>query len=134
MLPEFNDNGYLPAGIHVCDVEEVAVRFGAGSPEREIETKELLEFIEWSRRAGVQRLIINGSYVTATQSPNDVDIVILPGEGYPRAEPPYSEQNAVWPFLQIVVAVDEADLMNWAMKDFGTDRELIEKGVVEVLL
>jgi hypothetical protein len=33
-----------------------------------------------------------------------------------------------------VVAVDEADFVSWAMKDFGTDRQLCEKGVVEVLL
>jgi hypothetical protein len=134
MLPEFDDNGYLPRGVHVCGVDELTSRFGSGSPEREVETKELLSFIDWARRAGIRRLIINGSYVTATPSPNDVDIVILPGESYPHGEAPYSEQDSVWPFLQIVVAIDEADLETWATKDFGTDRQMIEKGVVEVLL
>ena len=67
-------------------------------------------------------------------SPNDVDIVILPGDEYPRDEPPYSGQESVWPFLQIVIAVDEIDFQRWALEDFGTDRQLIEKGVVEVTL
>ena len=39
-----------------------------------------------------------------------------------------------WPFLQILVAADEADLECWANGDFGTDRWGRAKGVVEVIL
>jgi hypothetical protein len=72
--------------------------------------------------------------VTSTIAPNDVDIVLLPGDEYPRGEIPCSEQESNWPFLQIVVAVDENDFQAWALKDFGTDRQLVEKGVIEVML
>ena len=61
MLPEFDENGYLPAAIHVCSVDECVARFGSGSPERDVETKELLRFIDWARRAGIHRMIVNGS-------------------------------------------------------------------------
>jgi hypothetical protein len=57
MLPRFNEHGYLPAGIHPCPVAELVARFGTGSPEREVETQELLGFIDWARLAGVRRLI-----------------------------------------------------------------------------
>jgi len=40
----------------------------------------------------------------------------------------------LWPFLQVLVAADDADLEIWAIADFGTDREGRPKGVVEVIL
>jgi hypothetical protein len=134
LLPSFNELGYLPGGIHPCDLEEVIARFGIGSPEREVETQELVDFVAWARRAGIERLIVNGSFVTAKIAPNDIDIVVLPGVDYPMDELPYSQQEARWPFLQIFVAFDEADLNSWSLRDFGTDRNRIVKGVVEVKL
>jgi len=50
MLPLFNEHGYLPLGIHPWTVVELAARFGSGSPEREVETQELLGFIDRQRR------------------------------------------------------------------------------------
>jgi hypothetical protein len=49
MLPLFNEHGYLPPGIHPCTVVELVARFGSGSPEPEVETQELLGFIDWAR-------------------------------------------------------------------------------------
>ncbi|MBC8873323.1 MAG: hypothetical protein H8E44_28130 [Planctomycetes bacterium] len=134
MLPQFDENGYLPPGIHRCEVDEIVKRFGTGSPEREVETQELLDFIEWARRAGIRRLVINGSFATGKAAPNDVDIVVLPGADYPRGENACTEEESRWPFLQIVVAVDDDDLQTWALEDFGTDRTQLKKGVVEVSL
>ena len=134
MLPPLNEFGYLPPGIHPCSLDEIIERFGGGSPEREVETQELIEFVSWARRAGVQRLIVNGSYVSGKRVPNDADIVILPGNDYPRDEKPSSELETHWPFLQVFVAVDEVDLTQWSLRDFGTDRNRRPKGVVEVLL
>ncbi|MFV1967118.1 MAG: hypothetical protein ACC628_16950 [Pirellulaceae bacterium] len=134
MIPEFDEHGYLPPGIHRCSVEELVARFGSGSPERQVETQELLEFIDWARRAGNRRIIVNGSFATARPAPNDIDIVMLPGDDYPRDEEPWSEQESRWPFLQILVAADDEDLELWAREDFGTDRDQREKGVIEVVL
>ena len=134
MLPPFDEHGNLPPGIHRCTIDQVVQRFGGGSPEREVETQELLKFVEWARRAGVLRLIVNGSFVTAKVSPNDVDLIVLPGPDYPRGQPPARDDEILWPFLQILVAADDADLEAWALQDFGTDRDLRPKGVAEVIL
>ncbi len=134
MVPPFGDDGYLPQGIHPCTVAELVARFGAGSPEREVETQELLEFIDWARRAGVRQLIVNGSYVTDASAPQDVDLVILPGPDYPRRQQSATDEETIWLFLQVLVAADDEDLEAWAMRDFGTDRQRRPKGVVEVLL
>src|SRR3989304_3046792 len=109
----------MPPGIHPCDIDELVATFGGGSPERLVETQELLDFVSWARRAGIVRVIVNGSYVTTKPAPNDVDIVALPGVEYPRGELACSHQEGRWPFLQIFIAVDESDLENWSLHDFG---------------
>ena len=88
----------------------------------------------WARQAGIRRIVVNGSFVTDKQTPNDVDVIVLPGVDYPRDQQPASDEAVLWPFIQIIVAVDDADLEAWALKDFGTDRSLKPKGVVEVIL
>ena len=134
MLPPFDEYGNLPPGIHACSVAELTARFGSGSEEREAQMRELLHFIEAARAAGVRRLMVNGSFVTGKLTPNDVDIVILPGPGYPRQGRKLDSDELVWPFLQIIVAADNADFEAWAARQFGTDRRRRPKGVVEVLL
>jgi hypothetical protein len=134
MLPPFDDHGNLPIGIHLCTIEELEARFGSGSEERATEMSELLQFIEAAKRAGVRRLLVNGSFVTGKLAPNDVDVVFLPGPGYPRHGPKLDSDELVWPFLQIIVAADDADFEAWAAKQFSTDRKKRPKGVVEVIL
>jgi hypothetical protein len=134
MLPPFDESGNLPRGVHRASIEEVVSRFGHGSPEREVEARELVQLVAWARRRGVRRLIINGSFVTDKREPNDVDVVLLPPAEHRQQEAELEREPAVWPFLQILVAADEADLDRWAKDDFGTDREGRDKGVVEVIL
>ncbi|MBI3823653.1 MAG: hypothetical protein HY289_13370, partial [Planctomycetes bacterium] len=106
MLPPFDDYGNLPPGIHPCAVDELAARFGTDSEERETEINELLDFIEAARKAGVRRLLVNGSFVTGKLNPNDVDVVFLPGSDYPRGEKELDNDELTWPFLQVIVAAD----------------------------
>ena len=133
MLPDFDDNGNLPPGIHRATIEEVEQRFGVGSLERDVEAKELKDFVEWARTAGIRRVLINGSFITLARSPNDVDVVILPGNNLPTDARTRIEED-VWPFLQVFVALDEADFLEWAEYDFATDRMGNTKGVVEIEL
>jgi hypothetical protein len=79
-----------------------------------VETQELLDFIARAGRAGILRIVINGSYASAKTAPNDVDIVILPGMDYPKDELAYTFQEARWPFLQVFVAADDSDVEEWA--------------------
>ena len=134
MLPPFDDYGNLPLGIHACTDAELADRFGSGSEDREAQIDELQQFITIARLSGVCRLLVNGSFVTGKLSPNDVDVVILPGPDYPREQPRLDSDDWVWPFLQIIVAVDDEDFEAWATKQFATDRKKRPKGVVEVIL
>jgi hypothetical protein len=134
MLPAFDANGNLPAGIHRCSIHDVIARFGNGSPERQVETAELIDFVTWARRASIARLLVDGSYITTKADPNDVDVVILPGSGYPGTSGAVGTQVGQWPFLHVQVAADQADLDQWIHVDFGTDRNGNPKGIVEIEL
>jgi len=134
MLPPLDDFGNLPAGVHPCSIQELVNRFGGGSEERQAEISELVQFVEAAKAAGVRRLLVNGSFVTGKLAPNDVDVVILPGVDYPRQGQELDADELVWPFLQIIVAADDADFEAWAARQFATDKRKRPKGVVEILL
>jgi hypothetical protein len=36
MIPPFNENGYLPPGIHLASLDEIAERFGRQSEMRRV--------------------------------------------------------------------------------------------------
>ena len=71
MLPDFNEHGYLPPGLHRATLEEIAVRFGKQSELRRVQIESLRWLVDLARRAGIERLIINGSFVTDALEPND---------------------------------------------------------------
>jgi hypothetical protein len=134
MLPEFDDEGNLPAGIHLATLEELVARFGHGSPEREAGTAELIEFVQWARQHGFKRLLVDGSFVSEKVSPHDVDLVVFAGSAEAVQLEEDLSKAGKWPFLDIKVALDEADLQHWAMIDFGADQRGNPRGIVEVEL
>jgi len=78
-------------------------------------------------------LVINGSFVTECSEPNDVDCVLLTGQGYPRDQIADREILAGLPFLEI--AVVKQDAFNFLVDTmYATNRQQIPKGVVEVIL
>src|SRR5437879_1482961 len=77
-LPAFNDDGDLPLGVHSATLAEVLNRFGQGSLQR-IAVAARLERI-YHLAASTEKLarfVVFGSFVTAKEEPNDVDVVIV---------------------------------------------------------
>jgi hypothetical protein len=75
MIPAFEDNGYLPPGIHRATLDEIEARFGTESELRRVQFESLKWLIDLVRRAGIQRLVIDGSFVTERFEPNDIDCI-----------------------------------------------------------
>ena len=84
MIPEFNDDGYLPAAVHRATLEDVAARIGRETELRRVQMESLGWLVDLARRAGATRLIVNGSFTTDRPEPNDVDCVLLVGPGFPH--------------------------------------------------
>ena len=133
MIPEFNDRGYLPPGIHPASLDEIDARFGRQSEVRRVQMESLRWLVALAREAGAERLIINGSFVTEQLEPNDVDCVLLAEPGPSRDTGASSEILGGLPFLQIaLIGQEDFDFMVDTV--FATDRKWILKGVVEVVL
>jgi len=133
MIPDFNEHGYLPAGVHPASLDEIEDRFGRQSEIRQVQMESLRWLTELAKKAGVQRLIINGSFVTERLEPNDVDCVLLAGKESSRNKIAEKELLAGLPFLEIaLIGQDDFDFMVDTV--YASDRQRIPKGVVEVLL
>ncbi|MDA0831740.1 MAG: hypothetical protein O2955_07835 [Planctomycetota bacterium] len=132
MIPPFDDRGYLPPGIHPATLDEIDERFGRESEIRRAQIESLRWLVELSRKAGIKRLVINGSFVTDTLEPNDVDCVLLLVSGFPYDKSAEEELIEGLPFLAISL-VNQADFDLLVNEFFATDRQSVGKGLVEVV-
>lgn len=79
-IPEFNQHGLLPEGIHDCELDELRLRFGSfqTTDRRVILFQKLLQLIQDLQQSGVcESVIVDGSFTTDTPLPNDIDIIIV---------------------------------------------------------
>ncbi len=91
-IPALNADGFLPAGIHDCSLADVRERFGSfqGSDTRHRLFKRLEELVAAMQRSTLfEVLLLDGSFVTAKPSPNDIDLVVAlrPGHDFERDLP-----------------------------------------------
>ena len=114
-------------------MEEIADRFGRESELRRVQMESLGWLIDLAKRIGVVRLIVNGSFVTDKYEPNDVDCALLSGPEFPLDPAAEKELADGLPFMQISL-VEQVEFDMIVERIYGTDRETIPKGMVEVLL
>ncbi len=132
MIPDFEEQGYLPPGVHGATVEEITERFGRESELRRVEMESLRWLIDLARRAGVLRIIVDGSFVADVYEPNDVDCVLLIGPNYPADQSADQELQQGLPFIQAELVTQEV-FDYYVNTLFGTDRRNVPKGMIEVL-
>jgi hypothetical protein len=84
-IPDLDESGFLPAGVHACTVEEIGARFGRfqGTSQR----PELFARLQtYLREAGDARVakaaVVDGSFITAEERPNDVDLITILTDDY----------------------------------------------------
>ncbi len=88
--------------------------------------------VDLAVRAGVQRIVLNGSFVTDIMDPNDVDCLLLIGRGYPAEAVAEAELKAGLPFLDIAFA-RQSDFDEFVGEVFAKDRFGTSKGMIEVI-
>jgi hypothetical protein len=133
LIPDLNELGYLPPGVHVASLDEVIARFGVGNEQRQAQGESLRWLLPVCRQAGISRMLINGSFVTARDEPMDVDIALLQGPAYAAMSDSAAEIRQGLPFLDIKV-VNEHDYSFFINSLFVRDRSRVSKGVIEVIL
>ena len=79
-IPPFTREGLLPGGVHDCSEEEILLRFGSfqSSDRRSKLFAQLASFLVEVRASGLVRwVVVDGSFVTASPEPNDVDLILV---------------------------------------------------------
>jgi hypothetical protein len=114
-------------------LEEIAARFGQEPELRRVQMESLRWLVDLAKRVGIERLIVNGSFVSDKWEPNDLDCVLLRGPSFPMDEAADAELWAGLPFVQLtLVAQKEFEL--YVETIYATDRHGTPKGMVEVAL
>ena len=132
MIPYLTENGYLPAGVHIATVEEIAERFGYQSELRRVEMESLRWLVDLAWRAGAVRIIVNGSFVSDVLEPNDVDCVLLTPSGFPLDSVAEKELLEGLPFVTLHLGEEDVfDLFVGLF--FASDRQGMPKGMIEVI-
>jgi len=141
-IPKLGSQGILPRGIHRATIAEVRQAFGGGTARRVELMLALEEAADRARKAGVKRILINGSFVTTKKEPRDVDLVFLVSESF-EAHLRRGDPHARWiadqvrerrpKLLDAYVAVDGEEWASWA-RLFEGDPWYGKKGLVEVTL
>jgi hypothetical protein len=141
-IPVFRSDGYLPEGIHVCTEAEATFRFGSKNRRRRGLAIRIRRWCELARAVGALRLLLDGSYVTAKDEPEDVDaVMLLPHDFAAQVErglDPAIELEEMFSTRQpeeMFAAEDDADWEAWC-EFFSRTREPDgrRKGLVEIVL
>ena len=141
-IPAFRDDGYLPEGLFPATLAEVTFRFGTSSRRRRFLTLRLRRWTELARQTGVERMFVDGSFVTAKEHPNDIDAVVLLASNFRdqiRTESPYALELEDMLLTrqpeELFAAEDARDWQEW-IEFFSRTRETDArgKGLVELIL
>ena len=139
-IPPFRDDGYLPEGLFKASEADVTFRFGSSNRRRRRLVLRLRRWIRLARSVGAKRLLVDGSFVTAKELPNDIDAVVLIPDDFEsqvtsgnEAALDLEEMLVTRHPEEIFAAEDETDWNEW-VEFFSRTREpdSRRKGLVEV--
>jgi hypothetical protein len=146
-IPSLNAQGFLPVGVLDCEVRELRDRFGTfqGSEQRLRLFARFETLVEVMQLSGLfEKLLVDGSFVTATPSPNDIDLiaVLRPGHDFERdllmseyALPSRALLRRRFGF-DVVVAEEDSSLYKTYVEFFSRVREApdMRKGLLRLRL
>jgi len=83
VIPDYNIDGNLPEGIYLFEEEEFINHFSSSSARRKWLGDRMRELLALIKSTGqLDRIFVWGSFVSAKESPNDVDILLLMKETF----------------------------------------------------
>ena len=144
-LPDLNDEGELPEGIHQATIDEVVAQFGSGTSQRGIVTARLQQIYQLVKGTEhLQQFLIFGSYITTKPEPNDIDIVLIFDDDFDiaacdeKVKELLNHQRAetelgasifwIRPSLLFLGTLEEF-IKGWQVKRNGTRRGIIEVSI-----
>jgi hypothetical protein len=146
-IPALTSDGFLPEGVHDCTLAELRERFGQfQATDVRCRLFERLErFVREATATGlVAEIIIDGSFVTEKDSPNDIDLILVlrPGHDFgadlrPREYNVVSRRHVRRQFGFDMLLVEQGTMdVDVAVRFFGRVRDVavIRKGMLRINL
>jgi hypothetical protein len=133
VIPDFDENGYLPAGLHRATMDEIEARFGSASEIRRVQIESLKWLMELVAKTSVVRVVLNGSWVTDEAEPIDIDCVILASSDWGGNPDVEAEIEDGLPYISPQIA-NQRMFDEYATRIFASDRTDRPKGMIEVIL
>ena len=139
MIPKFNRNGYLPEGIYKATLNEIKHRFGTSSPKR----KELFNGFQslfqllHKHRVNIKAFLLNGSFVTIKESPEDYDCILVVKTSCKFSASEIKQLDIARELFNahlLVFSEEDTNEYHGFIEFFGHDSLLQPKGLVEVVL
>lgn len=133
MLPEFDQNGFLPSGVHSCTGDEFLARF-LNNSDRSAYRQTILNVLDFAAHHGARSVLFGGSFVTSKATPKDIDCVIFfrsADQIPPRIESLDIAGNSVDIFF---ASTDQVQLTASFVKLLTTSRFIDKIGAVEVVV
>ncbi len=134
----------MPVGLHPCTLEELVQRFGWNT-QRQALLRQLRDYVGVLRSAwGAVPIIVDGSFVSRKEHPNDIDVIVLVNElqlaGAPRPDQQTSVRRS-WvnrrygEEIDLKVANEDIDVVEWS-EDFARVKDApgLLKGLLKVSL
>lgn len=146
MLPAYTERGSLPPGIHRTSPQEIEARYGRlqRTARRPQLVTLLREFVAEVRQCRwIRRLFLAGSFVTAKDEPNDIDVLLVFERDADFTTLLPHEYNVLYqrgalrrfgPALDLHVVEAESEAMERLLRFFQRDRNGNTVGIVEVIL
>ena len=140
-LPPFNEDGDLPSGVYRVTLLEVLDRFGKGSVQRRAVADRLRRIYQLAASTGqLARFVVFGSFVTAKDEPNDVDIILLMEDTFDLGSQPgetaivFQHQEAdahfgasvFWTTRSNALGGEQAMIEYWQVRREGGQRGIVE--------
>ncbi|MBI2480216.1 MAG: hypothetical protein HYV60_16765 [Planctomycetia bacterium] len=141
-LPEFNDAGDLPPGVHEASLVDAVSRFGNNSDRRRLIARRLERIHQNASQTGfLARFVVFGSFVTNKLEPNDVDVFMIMDDnfemhslvGEPRllfadhgTAQDHFGASVFWMRRMAAIGGEQAAIEDWQIKRDGTERGIVE--------
>ena len=141
-LPEFNQTGDLPTGVHRTSLTEAAARFAAGSDRRKTLALRLERIHQIASQTGhLSRFVVFGSFITDKHEPNDVDVFMIMDDnfnmgslvGEPRllfvdhgTAQDHFGASVFWMRRMAAIGGEQAAIEDWQIKRDGSQRGIVE--------
>jgi len=141
-LPEFNETGDLPSGVHRASLADTVARFGTVSDRRKLVARRLERIHQIASQTGrLARFVVFGSFVTDKHEPNDVDVFMIMDDnfdmgslvGEPRllfadhgTAQDHFGASVFWMRRMAAIGGEQAAIEDWQVKRDGAERGIVE--------